>query len=176
MPFPKIAVLTLFLFVAAISAAPIIHYVAASSGHRNKGLLANYYRNATWSGPPIDVQVDPQIDFDWSKSLPLPPPFSVEWTGSIAIDQLDEYVFGLIADDGALLEIDGKVVVDVTHVLLQKRTGAINLTAGLHSIRVRYFNLLFGGSVRLSWTVRGRPEQIVPTEVLIPAQSPTPLH
>ena len=173
---PKIAVLVLFLFVTGISLPPIIRYAAASSGHRKNGLLAQYYRNASWSGPPADVQVDPEINFDWSKSLPFPPPFSVEWTGSIAIDQPDKYVFGLVADDGALLEIDGKVVVDVTHVLLQKRTGAINLAAGLHSIRVRYFNSLFGGSVRLSWIVRGRPEQTVPTELLIPASSPTPAH
>jgi hypothetical protein len=173
-PNPRVALLGLFLFVGAITLSPIIQYAVKSSGNRNHGLLAKYYRTATWSEPPAEVEVDAAVDFDWSKSLPLPPPFSVEWTGSIAIDRPDIYTFGLVADDGALLQIDGKVVVDVMHVLLQKRTGAIKLAAGLHPIRVRYFNSLFGGSVHLSWTVTGRPEQIVPPDVLIPASSPSP--
>ena len=74
----------------------------------------------------------------------MPPPFSVEWTGNILIEQPGSYTFGLIADDGAVLMIDGRVVVDVSHLLLQKGTGTINLSAGLHPIQVRYFNTLFG--------------------------------
>ena len=106
--------------------------------------------------------------------MPLPPPFSVEWTGNILIEQPGSYTFGLIADDGAILMIDGRVVVDVNHLLLQKGTGTINLSAGLHPIQVRYFNVLFGGLVRLSWMQTGRPEQIVPAEILIPPPSAAP--
>jgi len=144
---PKVPVALLFLFVVAISLPPIIRHALALSRHPNHGLLGKYYRNATWSGTPTDTEVDPEINFDWSKSMPLPPPSSVEWTGSIVIDQGGDYSFGLIADDGALLEIDHRVVVDVTHAFLQKRTGTIKLSSGLHPIRVRYFNILFGGSV-----------------------------
>jgi len=121
----------------------------------------------------VDVEVDREINFDWSKTLPLLPPFSIEWTGNILIEHAGTYTFGLIADDGAVLTIDGQVVVDVSHVLLEKRTGAVNLSAGLHPIEVRYFNLLFGGSIRLSWMQTGRPEQIVPAEVLVPPRLPT---
>jgi hypothetical protein len=107
--------------------------------------------------------------------LPLPPPFSVEWSGSIRIDTPKQYEFGLIADDGALLEIDGKTVVDVTKVLLQKKTGQVYLTAGLHRIHILYYNPLFGGLVKLSWIGPGNAEEIVPTEVLIPpAELPKP--
>ena len=93
----------------------------------------------------------------------------MEWTGNILISEAGEYTFSLVADDGALLEIDGRVIVDASHALLQKRSGVIHLNAGLHSIRVRYFNVLFGGSVRLTWVLRGRPEQVIPTEVLVPS-------
>jgi len=171
---PKAAVNILFLFVAAVTVAPIIHHAAASARDTRHGLLAKYFRNDRWAGEPVDVQVDPAVNFDWSKSFPLPAPFSVEWTGEIVVDQPGDYAFFLIADDGALLEIDGKMVVDVTHgPILQERAGAINLSAGLHPIRVRYLNTLFGGSVKLSWTLTGRPKEIVPSEVLLPERTPS---
>ena len=69
---------------------------------------------------------------------------------------------------GLSKSFDGRTVVDATSVLLQKQTGAIQLASGFHSIHVKYFNTLFGGSVRLFWTPPGRPEQIVPAEVLRP--------
>jgi hypothetical protein len=161
--------IALLLFVTAISLPPIIIHAAASLRHPSHGLLGKYYRNLNWSGPPVDTEVDSDINFDWSKTLPLPPPFSVEWTGNILISEAGEYTFSLVADDGALLEIDGRMIVDARHALLQKRSGVIHLNAGLHSIRVRYFNVLFGGSVRLTWVLRGRPEQVIPTEVLVPS-------
>jgi len=170
-PLPIFGPAVLALFAIAINLPPIIHSAAASFRHPTNGLLGKYYRNANWSGPPADVEVDREINFDWSKTLPLQPPFSVEWTGNILIEQEGSYTFGLIADDGALIKIDNQVVVDAMHSLLQKRTGTINLSAGLHSIDVRYFNALFGGSIRLSWTLTGRPEQIVPANVLIPPPS-----
>jgi hypothetical protein len=167
-PFPSFGLIALALFILAINVPPVVHAAAASLRHPRNGLLGKYYRNATWSGEPVDVQVDQQIDFDWSKRTPLPAPFSVDWTGKLIIEQSGNYTFGLVADDGALLTIDGRTVVDVMHVLLQKRTGTVNLVAGLHTIQVRYFNALFGGSVRLWWTQTGHPEQIVPAEALIP--------
>ena len=167
---PKSAVIALFLFVSAIALSPIIHHAMTSSQNKGHGLLARYYRNENWSGEPVDVQIDPAIDFDWSKSFPLPPPFSVEWSGNIMIEQPGDYTFALIADDGALLEIDRRTVVDVSrNALLQERSQTIHLSVGLHPIRVRYFNVLFGGLVKLYWTETGRPKQIVPSEVLLPA-------
>jgi hypothetical protein len=172
---PKGPAIVLLLFASAVALAPVIHHMMISSQNKGHGLLGKYYRNGDWRGEPVDIQIDPVVDFDWSKSLPLPPPFSVEWTGNIMIENPGDYIFALVADDGALLEIDGRIVVDVTRVLLQKRTGTIHLSPGLHPIRVRYFNVLFGGSVKLSWTETGRPEQTVPTEVLVPpCPSPSP--
>ena len=173
-PLRKVELAVLFLFAIAVNLPPIIHAAAASLRHPTNGLLGKYYRNEKWTGPPADVEVDREINFDWSKTLPLPPPFSVEWTGNILIEQPGSYTFGLIADDGAVLMIDDRVVVDVSHLLLQKGTGTINLSAGLHPIQVRYFNVLFGGLVRLSWMQIGRPEQIVPAEILIPPPSAAP--
>ncbi len=163
----------LFGFVVLITLLPIIHHAASGARHSRAGLFGKYYRNRDWSGKPIDTQVDPKIDFDWSKSFPLQPPFSVEWSGSIDIQQAGTYTFSLVADDGAALEIDGRKVIDALAVVLEKRSGTIALSAGAHAIRVRYFNALFGGSVKLTYTRPGHEEQVVPPTVLVP-RSPNP--
>ena len=47
--------------------------------------------------------------------------------------------------------------------------GMTHLEPGLHPIRVRYYNPMFGGLVKLSWIGTAQVEEIVPSEVLIPA-------
>lgn len=171
-PSRRMARIVLILFVGCIGLVPAVYHAATSTRHRRHGLSGKYYPNADWKGPPADKQTDLAIDFDWSKRFPMQPPFSAEWTGYLSIDRADNYVFGLIADDGASLEIDGKMIINLLKgPLLTKKTGTIHLKEGLHPVRVRYVNLLFGGSVKLSWSMTGRPEQIVPSEVLLPTSS-----
>ena len=167
----KLAVATLFLFTITVALMPVVYNGCSGAKGGSVGLRGKYFRNAKWEGEPADVQVDQTIDFDWSRSLPYPAPFSADWTGNILIEQAGNYQFALISDDGSLLEIDGRTVVDATSVLLQKQTGAIQLASGVHAIHVKYFNTLFGGSVRLFWTPPAYPEQIVPPEVLRPASN-----
>ena len=168
------ATVALFLFGAAIVFAPVIHHAIVVPHSKVHGLLAKYYRNATWEGTPADIRIDRAIDFDWSNAMPYPPPFSVEWSGNIIIEREGFYLFTLMADDGAVLEVDGKIVVDASHSLRQEKNQTITLSTGLHSIRVRYFNRLLGGSVKLWWTLLGRPRQIVPNEVLVPEMTRQP--
>jgi PA14 domain len=164
----SIGTVVLFLFVGAIAAAPVIHHAMIAPRANMHGLLGKYYRNATWAGAPADVKIDPAIDFDWPKTTPHPAPLSVEWTSEIFIEREGFYLFTLAADDGALLEIDRKLIVDASHSAGAEKSQTTVLARGRHSIRVRYFNLLFGGSVKLWWTLIGRPRQIVPNEVLLP--------
>ena len=171
--FPKFKFAVLALFVMAIAVAPIIHYERASAANKGQyGLRGVYYRSPDWTGTPAEVKVDPNIDFDWSIRLPFPPPFSVDWTGRILIEQPGDYSFALISDDGSYLEIDGKLVVDARRgAVFAKRSGRISLSAGPHAMRLRYFNILFGGSIKFFWTPPGRVEQIVPSDVLRPTES-----
>jgi hypothetical protein len=164
------ATIALFVFTGAIAFAPAIHYATSVPHSKVHGLLAKYYQNATWDGTPADIKVDQTIDFDWSKTAPYPSPFSVEWTGEIIVERTGFYLFTLVADDGAVVEVDGRLVVDASHSPLQEKSETIVLSTGLHPIRVRYFNRLLGGSVKLWWTLIGRPRQIVPNEVLVPAK------
>jgi hypothetical protein len=160
-----------FLLALVCVIAPMPVLFGGCSRQPSTGLRGKYYRSVNWKGEPAEVKVDPTIDFDWSTTVPFPGPFSVDWTGNILIQQPGDYQFGLISDDGSLLEIDGRLVVDATSVLLQKQSGQITLSPGLHPIHVRYFNSILGGSVRLFWTPPGSQEQIVPTAVLRPASS-----
>ena len=151
-------------------AAPVAYQaITAPRRHGKHGLVGRYYRNSNWSGKPADVRVDRNLDFEWSQTMPLQPPFTIEWEGALIVDEAGDYTFSIAADDGALLEIDGKPLVDVLHgAVFQRRSGTIRLTRGEHAVRVRYINVLFGGSVRLWWRHATRPDQIVPTEVLVP--------
>ena len=172
---PRTALVGIGVFVVLVSLPPIIHHSSAALLHTEHGLLGKYYRNANCSGTPAETTVDSEINFDWTKSLPMQPPFSIEWTGQIAIDRPNDYQFGLIADDGAVLEIDGHTVVDAGQgAILQKKMGTTHLEPGLHAIRVKYFNPMFGGLVKFSWIGPSQVEEIVPSEVLIPPAAPKP--
>lgn len=69
-------------------------------------------------------------------------------TGMIYVDANDVYRFNLLADDGAKLSIDGKVVVD--HDGLHSpsdKTGTAPLAKGWHRITVEWFNKTGGSAL-----------------------------
>ncbi|MDB6154394.1 MAG: hypothetical protein JWL90_2847 [Chthoniobacteraceae bacterium] len=65
-------------------------------------------------------------------------PFAIKATGSITIPTAGTYVFGLNSDDGGRIKIDGAAVMidDTNHGASDHLSGAINLTAGVHSVEV----------------------------------------
>ena len=94
--------------------------------------------------------------------------FAVQWTGQIRIDAPGTYTFSLKSDDGSRLEIDGNTVVDNDglHAELEL-SNTIELSAGFHDVRVRFFENFGAAGVTLYWTPPGSvTKQIVPSEVL----------
>ena len=168
------AFLALILFAAVVVIAPVrSHARAERQLKRGDGLLGKYYRSVNWTGDPVRLRVDGKLEFDWSRTMPLQPPFSVEWTGKLVVAKAARYTFAVQADDGALLEINGRPVVDLSKgPAFVKKSGAIELAPGQHKVRVRYFNSFGGGSLRIWWNPPGRPERIVSRGVLIPAKPP----
>jgi len=66
--------------------------------------------------------------------------FAIDYTGRFWVDRASAYTFALTSDDGARLYIDGQVVVDNDGLHPpEEKTGAIALAAGVHQIRVSYF-------------------------------------
>jgi hypothetical protein len=66
--------------------------------------------------------------------------FAIDYSGQFWIQHPDKYEFFLFSDDGSKLYIDGKRIIDNDgqHAAIG-RTGSVTLKAGLHRIRVSYF-------------------------------------
>jgi hypothetical protein len=156
------------------AAIALVLVVTAAAAHRvaqrPAGLTGRYFKNASWDGSPAMVRVDRVIDLDWTRGGPFEPPFTVEWTGSLLAPRDGDYTFALECDDGAVLMIDGALVVDNGGMHgAARRTGTVTLSEGRHEVKVRYSNVLFGGLVRLSWRPPGfDSERIVPGTALRP--------
>ena len=66
--------------------------------------------------------------------------FAIDYTGRFWVSKPGKYRFALASDDGSILYIDGKRVIenDKQHQLKEK-SGTVKLKTGAHDIRVSYF-------------------------------------
>jgi PA14 domain-containing protein len=66
--------------------------------------------------------------------------FAIDYTGRFWVSEQGTYRFALASDDGSILYIDGKKVIqnDGQHQMVEK-AGRVKLKAGAHAIRVSYF-------------------------------------
>lgn len=130
------------------------------------------------AGPPI-----------YTSSLNLPPQnfmagfpgvtkrnewFAIDYTGAFWIANPGMYTFSLLSDDGAKLYIDDQVVVDNdgVHAPLEK-TGAVDLTGGIHRIRVSYFQgPKFLIALVLKVAGAGQPSRVFSTDEFKPPPDP----
>ncbi len=137
------------LFVAPVSA---------------NGLLGQYYASPDWSGDVAYAQIDPFINF-YYHNQPLPRPYTVEWLGQINIPQDGEYSFGLQSIDESQLFLDNQLLIENNSrdAYIQSE---INLTAGLHPIRIRYADRTGYTYIILFWTPPEGIKEIVPQDVL----------
>jgi len=139
----------------------------------NRGLLGQFYRNVTWSGPPalerIDVGVNQNFHF-----LPLPQPFSVQWTGKIDIPRAGLYRFETQSIDYSWLYLDNRLVVDNSRSENQNVVGAVNLSEGLHDIRLSYLDRSQFSHIAVFWQPPGAPRTLLPADRLFPPQGAYP--
>ena len=133
------------------------------------GLMGSYYNGIEWKDPPVFTRLDPFILFNWTVD-PIMGKFSVKWTGKIKIDIPGEYTFITKSNDYSDLMIDGKVVLkNLGGSGLNAVAGKINLTKGLHSVVLRYYESLHYSKMQFWWRKPGTTEEeVVPSEVLLP--------
>jgi streptogramin lyase len=101
----------------------------------------------------------------------LPRPYTVEWSGKLAIPEAGYYDFALQSIDEAILTIDGVEVV-ASHTHNERAQGGLSLDAGLHDIMVRYADRTDHTYIDLSWRPPGGDSsfRMIPSELLFPPQ------
>jgi len=93
--------------------------------------------------------------------------FAVEFDSRIKIPAAGNYKFELMSDDGSKLYIDGRLVIDndKSHTLMNK-LGTIELTEGVHSIRVEYFEDSDGQNLFLNFCPEnGQLRPVIPADL-----------
>lgn len=94
------------------------------------------------------------LDHSWGSGGPFGfTCFSVKWRGSVVVSESGRYQFNVLADDRVQLYVDGKCRIDkwISGQPITTYTVSMDLTAGQHTIILRYFNDIVGDSrIRLS--------------------------
>ena len=139
----------------------------------NNGLLGAYYPTPDWSGEPAFTQIDPEIAF-YFHIIPLPRPYTVEWTGKLFAPTTGDYRFALDSVDNSKLELDNSLVVDnpTGHTIVE---GDTTLEQGWHDIRIRFADKTGGTQIYFYWIPPGASEKvIVPARYLLPPMGQYP--
>jgi len=144
---------------------PTAFYNEPRLGH---GLLGRYFANGDWTPPEVMSRIDARFD-RYIHVVPLPRPYTVEWTGKVAAPIDGLYRFGLESIDESMLWIDGTLVVAAQQPNTYTE-GEIALSAGLHDIRIRFADRTSHTHINVYWQPPGRERQILPMEALYPPQ------
>jgi hypothetical protein len=135
-------------WVLPAAAAALLALLAAAGGglaldRADRGWRAAYYTNDSLEGTPV-VRREPNIEHMWFDQAPLEQfpedQFSVRWDTCLVLDR-DRTVEALAgSDDGLRLYLDGNKVVDEWKTRgFTSRPHAFELSAGVHHVRVEYF-------------------------------------
>jgi hypothetical protein len=114
-----------------------------------------YWNNQDFQGAPVVVRNDRVIDFNWQAGSPAPQipanNFSARWSRR-ANFEADTYRFHVIADDGARMWVDGRLIIDDWSVgAVRESTADVTLTQGPHDLRVDYFEQAGDARVLVWW-------------------------
>ncbi len=97
--------------------------------------------------------------------------FMIRYTGSFSVPEAGEYKFTVRADDGAIVYVDGQMVVNNGGIHAPRtRSGRVHLYSGRHDIRVDYFQATDRVALQLSITPPKRSSMpFVPGTLVLPA-------
>ncbi|HYN88495.1 MAG TPA: PA14 domain-containing protein [Ardenticatenaceae bacterium] len=120
-----------------------------------QGWYGEYFANRHLSGSPALVRSDADINFDWQTGSPdraIPRDnFSVRWTRALRFAP-GRYEFTTRSDDGVRLYVDDRLVIDRWQTMAsQEVRQEVQLSEGVHTVRLEYFEGDGGAAVRLRW-------------------------
>ncbi|NUP95125.1 MAG: c-type cytochrome [Planctomycetaceae bacterium] len=96
-----------------------------------------------------------------------PDHFGFEYSGQIHVEETGTYTFWTRSDDGSVLHVDGRKVVDNDgdHAP-QERSGEVRLEAGSHEITVAFYENAGGEELSLHWKRPGGEKEPLPQRFL----------
>jgi hypothetical protein len=133
-----------------------------------------WYDNQDYEGDPV-IQNARKIEFNWGRSSPGVrgigrDRWSVIWRTCMELEEDTEIRFRIASDDGSRLYVDGDLVVDNwgAHAV-RTRTGKIALEAGVHYLRLDYFEASATAEVTLHAAFGDETEySTIPVSMLSP--------
>ena len=164
-----------FILAAALAACAL----PATAADLKPGLKAEYFDRldslkdfpTIADGEKADVaRVDDKIDFDSPGGVngtDIADYCYARWNGVLRVPRDGSYTLWTNSDDGSRVFLDGKLVVDNGGVHgPQEKTGAVDLKAGDHELKVEFIENDAGASCHFGWQGPQIDKQIVPPEAL----------
>jgi hypothetical protein len=150
----------------AINAAPAQDY--------GVNWTVEYFNNTTLSGTPLVVEAAPNgVRFDWGLNAPNPAIPADNWSARFTSSQnfnQGTYNFVMTSDDGARVFIDNVPVFDQFGPRpLTTYQFTVNLTAGVHQLRVEYLDTVDAAYIDFQWFLISGG---VPTPIIINTAPP----
>lgn len=144
---------------AAVAGFLLVQWGVRAYFWRGHGLVGEYYADKDFQTL-HKVRRDYKIDFDWGEAAPLrglkSDEFSVRWTGYLDVPESGPYEFLTLSDDGVRLWIDDRPIIDNwTRHWPELDRGSVDLSAGLHKIRLDYFENHLSATIKLYWRKKG---------------------
>lgn len=142
------------------------------------GLRCLLYQGLDQAGPVSDLGVRDKWDLASREQIPggRQEFLVLRGLGVIEVPKSGVYGFGGQADDGLLLLIDGRVVVDdQMEGPARPMWGKIYLSAGPHALDLRYLQYAGGGHLTLQWQPPGQDRRPLEQAHLRPLRAGTPL-
>ncbi len=136
------------------------------------GLNGQYFNGAlNFEGSPDTTRIDSRLDFNWGYQPPIGnlagDYFSIVWQGYIRIPSENLYTFYINSDDGVKLSIDNDVLIANLQSAPEDELIANKvLAAGIHPIKIHYYEDAGAASINLSWSSGNLPKEIIPHNVL----------
>jgi hypothetical protein len=124
---------------------------AVGIGALEPGLVGAYRSGAAFQ------RVDEEVDFDEGDPRLPAGPFEATWSGYLHAPRDGNYAFTLSASGEARLRVGGREV---------GRTGALELTAGFHELKIDLAHREGRPRCRLWWEPTGHPRERVPSSAL----------
>jgi beta-glucosidase len=132
-------------------------YLFTDKTGKQNGLNAEYYNNIDLVGTPVLKRIDKDVNFSWDENGPgsgvAKDHYSVRWNGYIKVSKTDDYVLGIVGDDGMRLWLDDKLMYDAWYPhAAMKRTSTVRFEKGkYYKVNFEIFEKAGGAVGILGW-------------------------